>query len=217
MTGERKRFYKRPIFYIPAIVVAVPALWLAWWLGSPLFLNKTVIEAFPTVSTEATPAPAVAATDPPAAFEQPPALEVVSEPAAIAPTTSAVGTTEAPVSTVAAEPVALLAGMFKDADSSHKGSGDATIYELEDGTLVLRLEGIDITNGPDLHVFLAPVADASEREDVMADGYLDLGALKGNRGDQNYIILGNFDPDRDWTVVVYCVPFHVIFSTAPLA
>ncbi len=104
-----------------------------------------------------------------------------------------------------------------DADSSHKGSGDATIYELEDGTLVLRLEGIDITNGPDLHVFLAPVADASEREDVMADGYLDLGALKGNRGDQNYIILGNFDPDRDWTVVVYCVPFHVIFSTAPLA
>ena len=52
MTGERKRFYKRPIFYIPAIVVAVPALWLAWWLGSPLFLNKTVIEAFPTVSDE---------------------------------------------------------------------------------------------------------------------------------------------------------------------
>ena len=215
MTVERKRFYKRPIFYIPAIVVAIPGIALAWWLGSPLFLNKTVIEPFPTVPAEAARTPSVAPTDP-AAPEPPPATDVVAEPVVIAPTTSAAETPVAPPSTLAAEPVALLAGMFKDADSSHKGSGDATIYRFEDGNLVLRLEGIDITNGPDLHVFLAPVADASERDDVMADGYVDLGSLKGNRGDQNYIILGNFDPERDWTVVVYCVPFHVIFSTAPL-
>ena len=81
---------------------------------------------------------------------------------------------------------------------------------------MLRVENLDVTNGPDLHVFLAPVADASERDDVMAEGYLDLGELKGNKGDQNYIILGDLDLEEDWTVVIYCVPFHVIFSTAPL-
>ena len=217
MTVERKRFYKRPVFYIPAIVVAIPGIALAWWLGSPLFLNKTVIEPFPTVPVEAASTPSVAPTDPPAAPEPPPANEVVAGPAGDCPDDVCCRGPVAPASTLPPEPVALLAGMFKDADSSHKGSGDATIYRLEDGNLVLRLEGIDITNGPDLHVFLAPVADASEREHVMADGYLDLGSLKGNRGDQNYTILGDFDSERDWTVVVYCVPFHVIFATAPLA
>ena len=29
------------------VVAAIPLLWLAWWLGSPLFLDKTVIEEFP--------------------------------------------------------------------------------------------------------------------------------------------------------------------------
>lgn len=223
MTEEaqtKKRFYKRPIFFIPAIVVAIPALWLAWWLGSPLFIDKTVIEAFPTVSTTAPSAPSAVTPTTPAPAPDPAegqtAVAPPDQPAPI-PTTQP-PTVEVPVTTEApAEPVALLSGMFKDADSRHHGSGDATIYELADGTLVLRVENLDVTNGPDLHVFLAPVADADERDDVMAEGYLDLGELKGNKGDQNYIILGNFDPTREWTVVIYCVPFHVIFSTAPLA
>ena len=32
---------------IAAVIVAIPVLALAWWLGSPLFLNKTVDEEFP--------------------------------------------------------------------------------------------------------------------------------------------------------------------------
>jgi hypothetical protein len=218
-TQTKKRFYKRPIFFVPAIIVAIPAVWLAWWLGSPLFIDKTVIEAFPTVSTVVTPAvtQAPAATQPPPSDSPEgevavaPADQPATSPTTAVPADAAPATTEAP-----AEPVALLSGMFKDADSRHHGSGDATIYELADGTVVLRVENLDVTNGPDLHVFLAPVADADERDDVMAEGYLDLGELKGNKGDQNYIILGNFDPTREWTVVIYCVPFHVIFSTAPL-
>lgn len=218
MTEQKPRFYKRPIFYVPAIIVAIPAAWLAWWLGSPLFIDKTVVEAFPTVPT--IEAPATPATDAPAAEEQPPAGGQAVAPSATTGGESPAVTQPASqmtATTVASEPVALLGGMFKDADSRHRGSGDATIYELADGTLVLRVENLDVTNGPDLHVFLAPVADAQRRDEVMAEGYLDLGELKGNKGDQNYIILGNFDPGRDWTVVIYCVPFHVIFSTAPLA
>ena len=219
MADERKRFYKRPVFFIPVIIVAVPGLWLAWWLGSPLFLNKTVDEPPPVGVASATRTAEPTTTEVPAPDKPAPVGEPVAAPidvpATPAATTFAPDSTEPPASKEPAA-LALLSGMFKDADSRHKGSGDATIYELADGTRVLRLENIDITNGPDLHVFLSPVADASERGDVMADGYLDLGGLKGNRGNQNYTIEGNFDPEKEWTVVIYCVPFHVIFTTAAL-
>ena len=217
MSDQRKPFYKRRVFFIPAIVLAIPAVAFAWWLGSPLFLNKTVIEPFPT----AEPAPAL--------VEQAAADRTLAETSVIAPDEPAPPpdtadveleeptTTTTTTATQPPEAVALLTGSFKDADSRHKGSGDATIFELGDGSRVLRVENLDVTNGPDLHVFLAPVADASQRADVMAEGYLDLGELKGNRGDQNYPIVGELDLERQWTVVIYCVPFHVIFSTAPLA
>lgn len=75
-----------------------------------------------------------------------------------------------------------------------------------------------MTNGPDLHVILSPVASAASRQDVMADGYIDLGGLKGNRGDQNYELPDGVDLEAgDWTVVIYCQPFHVIFATAALS
>jgi hypothetical protein len=47
-------------------------------------------------------------------------------------------------------PIALSSGQFEDFDSFHNGSGTATVYELEDGSLVLRLEDFEVTNGPDL-------------------------------------------------------------------
>jgi hypothetical protein len=61
------------------------------------------------------------------------------------------------------------------------------------------------------------VAAAEGRDDVMASGYVDLGSLKGNRGSQNYDIPPDVDiTSGEWTVVIYCVPFHVIFATAAL-
>ena len=51
--------------------------------------------------------------------------------------------------------------------------------------------------------------------DLMA-GYLDLGPLKGNRGNQNYEIPADVDLSEYGSVVIYCQPFHVIFATAPL-
>lgn len=227
MAGDVKRFYKRPVFFVPAVIILIPAIWLAWWLGSPLFLDKTVDEPFPVAAAAAATPPATTAVAPPEA-----PTPTTGEPASVpspttaatgaapssAPTPSSTGPEPAPPGTEAVSgPLALLSGVFKDADSRHHGSGDATIYEQADGTRFLRLENLDVTNGPDLHVFLAPVADASEREHVMAEGYLDLGSLKGNIGNQNYPITGDLDLEGEWTVVIYCVPFHVIFSTAPLA
>ena len=47
-------------------------------------------------------------------------------------------------------------------------------------------------------------------------GYLDLGKLKGNRGNQNYPIPADVDISIFNSVVIYCKPFAVVFSVATL-
>ena len=117
----------------------------------------------------------------------------------------------------AAGPVVVLSGEVVGAVEVHQGTGTATIYQLEDGSHVLRLEDFEVTNGPDLHVILSPVANPTTREEVSAEGYVDLGELKGNVGNQNYDIPAEVDIDSIGSVVIYCVPFHVVFSTASLS
>lgn len=106
------------------------------------------------------------------------------------------------------EPAAVLRGSFTDADSFHKGSGEATVYKLPDGMQVLRLENFTVTNGPDLRVLLA--VDSNPANSV------ELGKLKGNIGDQNYEIAASVDASAYNSVIIYCKPFQVIFSTATL-
>lgn len=195
-SATRPPLYRRKSVIIPAIVVGIAGMALAWWLLSPLFLNSTVVEDFPTTVPQAVPETTVAA----------------DADKAIVDAAEDVTTTEP----TAAEPTALVTGEIMGADSFHQGSGTATIYQLDDGSRVLRLESLDVTNGPDLHVYLTPVADPQSSEEVNADGYIDLGALKGNRGDQNYEIPSDYELPDELSVVIYCVPFHVIFSTATL-
>lgn len=123
---------------------------------------------------------------------------------------------EAAGSPPALRAVALLSGNFMDADAFHRGSGLATIYRGPDGSYVLRLEDLDVTNGPDLHVILTPFANPEVPRDIKVSGYIDLGKLKGNRGNQNYPIPDDVDINSYQSVVVYCKPFSVIFSVASL-
>ena len=114
------------------------------------------------------------------------------------------------------EPVALAAGNFRDADSFHRGSGSATIYLLPDGSHLLRLEDFEVTNGPDLRVLLATPSDPMSRSELQDGGYVHLAKLKGNMGNQNYEIPADVDVSAQNSVIIYCMPFHVIFSVAPL-
>ena len=113
-------------------------------------------------------------------------------------------------------PVALASGSFRDADSFHRGSGDATIYRLPDGSHLLRLEDFEVTNGPDLRVLLARPNDPQSRDELHAAGYSHLAKLKGNIGNQNYEIPADIDPAGIGSIIIYCMPFQVIFSVAPL-
>jgi len=90
--------------------------------------------------------------------------------------------------------------------------GSATIYDLGDGSNLLRLEDLTVTNGPGLHVLL--MVDLEGRD--KSQGYVDLGKLKGNVGNQNYPIPDEINLADYGAVMIYCEPFHVIFTTAPL-
>lgn len=88
----------------------------------------------------------------------------------------------------------------------HHASGTAKIIDVG-GKKYLRFENFEVTNGPDLRVYLTNNGDVKNG--------LHLEKLKGSRGDQNYL-LENVDSDRYDTVVVYCQPFGVHFGQAKL-
>ena len=82
---------------------------------------------------------------------------------------------------------------------------------------MLRLEDFSVTNGPRLHVYLSNHPNPTGSSQTRGDGYTDLGGLKGNKGNQNYDIPEYVDISEANSVVIYCVPFRVVFSVAPLA
>ena len=267
--------YRTPLGIVSVPLLAI-TLWLGWSLGSPLFTNVTVDEAFPFAVAAAVPegmereeveeilsgfskvdTPVMETMPAPAAIDASVALAsddgdamdrmVVITPArraaleegmdmamnaaesdsmeeASAMTGEAVAMMEEVIaqSEMAAQPAAanqvqaVAMGSFKDADAFHRGSGTATIFRTPDGSEVLRLENLDVTNGPALHVVLSTHPNPERSEQVKQEGYVDLGDLKGNRGNQNYPIPAGVDTSIHKSVVIYCYPFAVVFSVATL-
>ena len=114
-------------------------------------------------------------------------------------------------------PRAIAQGHFVDADAVHKGSGRATLYQLPNDRHVIRFEDFRTTNGPALVVYLAKHASPMQAADVLDGGYVSLGKLKGNVGNQNYEIPADIDVSDYGSVVVWCELFGVLFSPASLA
>jgi len=98
---------------------------------------------------------------------------------------------------------------------AHDTEGLAAIYEFPNGKRILRFTDFETSNGPDVQVFLAVAADAKDNEAVEA-GYFSLGAIKGNKGDQNYELPDDLDLSKYHSVVIWCDRFSVNFGTAPL-
>ena len=66
-------------------------------------------------------------------------------------------------------------------------------------------------------MYLVAAADASDNETVTKAGFVELGKLKGNEGDQNYDIPAGLDLEKYRAVTIWCRRFGVNFATAPLA
>jgi Electron transfer DM13 len=100
----------------------------------------------------------------------------------------------------------------------HQTSGRATIYQEENGKLVLRLTNFKTSNGPDVHVILIAATDADDDTNFLKSDTqrVELGKLKGNEGDQNYEIPAGTDLAKFQTVSIYCERFNANFGAAPL-
>ncbi|MGW6564792.1 DM13 domain-containing protein [Streptomyces sp. NPDC054975] len=101
----------------------------------------------------------------------------------------------------------------------HATTGTVKLIRLADGSLTLRLEDLDTSNGPDLRVWLtdAPVKEGIAGWRVFDDGkYLSLGKLKGNKGDQNYPLPPGTDVSAFTSVSIWCDRFDVSFGAAAL-
>jgi len=99
---------------------------------------------------------------------------------------------------------------------AHKTQGSAAILQLPDGKRVLRLTEFETSNGPDVRVYLVAANDASDSDTVIKAGFVELGALKGNIGNQNYELPSNLDLAKYRAVTIWCKRFSVNFATAPL-
>lgn len=103
-------------------------------------------------------------------------------------------------------------GSFGEIDLVHKGSGDALLLEASSGKRLLRFENFQVTNGPDLYVYLARGTAPKDKKSL--GDFINLGLLKGTVGDQNYEVTQNINGYN--TVVIWCQRFGVLFSFAVL-
>jgi hypothetical protein len=112
-----------------------------------------------------------------------------------------------------AEPVELATGSFISRE--HETTGTVRVLQLPDEQVIVRFEGFETSNGPVLVVWLSQnTADGDDG--AFDDQYFSLGPLKGNVGDQNYVVPPEVDP-LGWTsVVVWCDRFNVSFGAADL-
>ena len=90
--------------------------------------------------------------------------------------------------------------------AGHDAEGIAKIIQVNDMNF-LRFENFQVTNGPDLRVYITPDGDVKNG--------IHLEKLKGSKGDQNYSLDG-IDVGVYDTVVIYCQPFGVYFGQAQL-
>ncbi|MFN2389323.1 MAG: DM13 domain-containing protein [Actinomycetota bacterium] len=104
-------------------------------------------------------------------------------------------------------------GDFRSID--HETSGRVVLAPAADGRYYARLQDFQTENGPDLFVYLS-AAPASAEGRVFADEFVDLGPLRGNLGNQNYVVPEGTDIERYRSIVIWCRRFTSPFGAAPL-
>jgi hypothetical protein len=119
-----------------------------------------------------------------------------------------------PTAQAGSSPQPLVSGQFYSI--LHPTAGIATIYQMGDGARILRLSRFSTSNGPDVHVYLVAADDAKDIASVEKAGFVDLGVIKGNVGDQNYALAGDLDLAKYRAVSIWCKRFSVNFGAAAL-
>lgn len=188
----------KKLVILPAIAaVAV----IAAYYASPLFINTAVDEPLPTDVTETKEM----------------MEKEMSEKAMMEAMEEAMKKdieVMEPMETGTTEPEIMLTGTFVGVgDGIHNAEGTARVLTIGDDQAerkILRLEEFRSTNGPDLHVYLSKDARS------IGAGYVELGKLKGNIGNQNYDLPDGVDLGEYSHVLIWCKQFSVLFGYADL-
>jgi len=187
-------------------LVSVPVIVSAGTYFQPwkLFTDTRVEEALPQL-TETTVAPKDEITD-----KDDEKVAKNEEP--LSSSKSATDSTE-----VIDPPEVLAEGKF--ITHEHATTGSVKILKYSDGSRILRIENLKTSNGPKLEVWLtdAPVIEGLDGWRVFDDGkYLNLGALRGNIGSQNYSIPSEINLYDYSSISIWCERFSVSFGAAAL-
>lgn len=145
-------------------------------------------------------------------------VEELSVPAVpSAGVTSAATTGPAAPAVSATGPTVVRQGTF--VTHEHPTAGTARLVRRADGGHQLEIVDLDTSDGPDLRVWLTDqkVRTGSSGWRVFDDGrYVELGRLKGNRGDQVYPVPDDVDVRQFGSVSIWCKRFSVSFGAALL-
>ncbi|MBE8525426.1 DM13 domain-containing protein [Amycolatopsis sp. H6(2020)] len=199
MNGTRRLLTRSRLIGALAVGLVALVAGLYWFQPWQLWVDETVQEAFPSAAPTSPPA---APTSQSAAPTSRPAAPVAESSVPVSPP---------------AEPAEVATGRL--ISHEHRTTGSVRIVRAADGSLVLRLENLETSSGPDVHVWLtdAPVKPGKDGWDVFDDGkYLDAGKLKGNKGNQNYPLPAGTDLAAYTSVSIWCDRFNVSFGAAKL-
>ena len=214
--GIRSSIRRRPRVWTAAAVavVGLAMFVVLWFEPQKLFLDQKVNEALPTAGPGGTSAPVTEAPATSTATEEPSA-DPSTDPS---PAHSQKSSRPPPPATTAPPaptgPVLLGSGEFRSLE--HHSSGVAKLLRLADGSVYLRFEDLDTSNGPDLRVYLTELPASDDWHGWDQGRYVDLGALKGNVGSQNYLVPAEVEVEGFRSAVIWCRRFKVGFGVAPL-
>ena len=87
-------------------------------------------------------------------------------------------------------------------------SGQARVLRSANGAFTLALQNVNISSGPDLHVYLS--------KEVQPINFIDLGLLRSTSGNQLYTISGSPDFSQYKYALIHCQKFDHLFGSALL-
>ncbi len=101
-------------------------------------------------------------------------------------------------------------------DPVHWGKGNTSIYHQVGQNEVFLAKNFQVGPGPAFHVFLSESANIKNNDDFKQAKNIDLGGLKSFKGSQVYQVPQNVDMSKVKSVVVWCVRFSQLITSANL-
>ncbi len=109
----------------------------------------------------------------------------------------------------------LAAGDFGGVDSVRRASGRAQL--LDGGDIqILRFTDFNVSNAPNLQVWLSTEAGVTGAGDVRAVDVIPVASLERHHGDQIYVLPDGLDVSRYRSVLIWSPEFGMLYGVANL-